>query len=168
MFRGVVFDVEGPVQAEVFVLFLAAGQVMLTGPCGADAWYIELAVGQDPLAIVNAVVTSVIGAPLVVHSTSWRTGRNSVMLSFVAVMNAHPRGLPAMPVGRSELARGGRTAAPTTVVAGAVIEHGLRHLAWLLRDDPAIAAALPDWADVLHQYVPEPFRQLMSSPEVRP
>jgi hypothetical protein len=42
-----------------------------------------------------------------------------------------------------------------------VIEHGLRHLAWLVQDDPAVAQALPaPWHDLLGGYVPEPFRHL--------
>jgi len=41
-----------------------------------------------------------------------------------------------------------------------VLEHALRHLAWLVRDDPAIAGALPEWPELLAGYVPEPFRAL--------
>jgi hypothetical protein len=41
------------------------------------------------------------------------------------------------------------------------VEHGLRHLAWLVHDDPVVAAELsPAWAAVLAGYVPEPFRTL--------
>ena len=39
-----------------------------------------------------------------------------------------------------------------------VLEHALRHLAWLIEDDPAIAAALPGWSAMLEGYGPEPFR----------
>jgi hypothetical protein len=42
-----------------------------------------------------------------------------------------------------------------------VIEHGLRHLAWLVEDDPMVARALPPaWRRALQTYVPEPFRHL--------
>jgi len=42
-----------------------------------------------------------------------------------------------------------------------VVEHGLRHMAWLAKDDPVVAAELPpDWHRVLAGYVPEPFRNL--------
>ncbi len=51
-------------------------------------------------------------------------------------------------------------AAPSTIEIGAVIEHALRHLKWLLADDPAIRRELPDWTGVLVGYAPEPFRAL--------
>ena len=160
MTGGRAFDVDGPVQAEVFVLYLADSQVMLTGPCGAGPWYLEVGAGQDPLAVVTAAFTRVIGPPLVVHSTSWRTDRESVVLSFVVITAAPVSGQPAIAVGRSELARGDAAAAPAVISSGQVIEHGLRHLAWLVQDDPAIASALPAWVTVLGWYLPEPFRQL--------
>lgn len=41
------------------------------------------------------------------------------------------------------------------------MEHGLRHLAWLARDDEVVRATLSDqWRAVLDGYVPEPFRHL--------
>jgi hypothetical protein len=36
------FDVEGPVQAEVFVVWLAGAHLELTGPCGPAPWLLEL------------------------------------------------------------------------------------------------------------------------------
>jgi hypothetical protein len=42
-----------------------------------------------------------------------------------------------------------------------VVEHGLRHLAWLASDDPVVRAELPEaWQAALAGYVPEPFRAL--------
>ena len=63
-------------------------------------------------------------------------------------------------VGRTELARGAATAAPASIQVDQVVEHGLRHLSLLLRDDSVVAAALPDWAPLLDAYRPEPFRQI--------
>jgi hypothetical protein len=64
-------------------------------------------------------------------------------------------------VGRAELARSEATAAPRDIATSAVVEHGLRHLAWLVVDDPVVAAELPSaWHAVLADYVPEPFRAL--------
>jgi hypothetical protein len=39
-----------------------------------------------------------------------------------------------------------------------VLEHAFRHLAWLVKDDEAVRAALPDWVAFLDTYAPEPFR----------
>lgn len=50
---------------------------------------------------------------------------------------------------------------PDTIGVEHVIEHALRHLAWLLADDPAIREALPPaWTIALASYHPEPFRAL--------
>ena len=43
------WSVEGPVQAEVFVLRMRAGRPELAGPCGPDPWYVELTNEDDPL-----------------------------------------------------------------------------------------------------------------------
>jgi hypothetical protein len=41
------------------------------------------------------------------------------------------------------------------------VEHGLRHLSWLSRDDPAIRDHLSrSWLDLVERYLPEPFRAL--------
>ena len=55
-----------------------------------------------------------------------------------------------MPVGRVDLARGGATTAPAAIGTAQVVEHGLRHLAWLAEDDPVVAARLDDpWRQAL-------------------
>lgn len=156
------FTVEGPVQAEIMVLALEAGKIVLTGPCGAAPWYVEIAKDADPMAVVAAISRLNVGEPAVVHSTSWRHARGGVVLSFVVVFDAAAvDGLPTTPVKRHELTRGEATTAPKYVSAGPVIEHGLRHLAWLARDDAAVGDALPaGWLAVLDGYVPEPFRRL--------
>jgi hypothetical protein len=51
-------------------------------------------------------------------------------------------------------------AAQKSIAVEAVIEHALRHLSWLVRDDPAVMQALAGWADVLSVFQPEPFRAL--------
>jgi len=156
------FDVEGPVQAEVFVLWLDGDQPALTGPCGAQPWYIEVARDEDPLAVVTQAVRRVIGEPTVAHSTSWRRDRDAVVLSFVVVIEPPlVDGMESVPLARAELARSSATAAPTEIATDQVVEHGLRHLAWLVRDDPVVAEALTGgWAAALSGYVPEPFRHV--------
>ena len=156
------WDIEGPVQAEVFVLWLAGDHVELTGPCGAAPWYVEVGGSEHPLAVVDRVVRDAIGDPLLVHSTSWRRDRDAVILSFVVVIEpSQVRAMDTARIGRAELARSEATAAPRSVSDGQVIEHGIRHLAWLAEDDPVVASTLsPGWRLALSGYVPEPFRAL--------
>ena len=154
--------VEGPVQAEVFVLRLRAGTIELAGPCGPAPWYLEVGAEDDPLEVVNRLSTNLLERPLLVHSTSWRRDRGAVILSFVVVIgdNQAPA-IEGVSVERAELARNGANAAPTGIVAGQVIEHGLRHLAWLVEDDDVVRHVLSEqWKRVLAGYVPAPFRHL--------
>jgi hypothetical protein len=155
-------DVQGPVQAEVFVVWLNGDRLELTGPCGAAPWIIELETAEHPMETVARIVRDAIGQATVVHSTSWRRDREAVILSFVAVIGPEARGsMESAPVGRSELARSQATAAPEQIAYQQVLEHGLRHLAWLAREDVVVAAELtPGWHAALSGYVPEPFRSL--------
>jgi hypothetical protein len=152
----------GPVQAEVFVLRMNSGSLELTGPCGADAWYIESHGDDDPMEVVTRLATNLMGPPLLVHSTSWRRGRGGVLLSFVIVLDDdQAKENPGVPVLRAELARNTATSPATGVGAAQVVEHALRHLAWLAQDDEAVRAQLsPAWLAALEGYVPEPFRHL--------
>ena len=156
------FDVEGPVQAEVFVVWLAGDHLELTGPCGAAPWLIELGATDHPVEVVTRIVRNVVGEPLLVHSTSWRRDRGAVILSFVVIIDdALVGSMDSLPIARSDLARGEATAAPREIATTQVVEHGLRHMAWLAQDDPAVAAELPiGWHTLLAEYVPEPFRNL--------
>jgi hypothetical protein len=111
---------------------------------------------------VDRIVRDVVGPPILVHSTSWRRDRDAVILSFVVVIDQAQVGIMAsVPIDRAELARSDATAAPRDIATSAVVEHGLRHLAWLAKDDPVVAAELPPtWRPILAEYVPEPFRNL--------
>jgi len=154
------WDVEGPVQAEVFVVWLNGDHLELTGPCGAAPWYIELGATDHPVEVVDRIVRNALGSPRLVHSTSWRRDRDAVILSFVVVVDDAGE-MESAPIGRSELARSSATAAPAQIAHTQVVEHGLRHLAWLVKDDAVVAAELSaDWQRVLGEYVPEPFRNL--------
>jgi hypothetical protein len=156
------FDVEGPVQAEVFVVWLNGDHLELTGPDGAAPWLIELGATDHPVEVVDRIVRDVVGAPLLVHSTSWRRDRDAVILSFVVVIDPERVGeMETRPIGRADLARSEATAAPRDIAYEQVVEHGLRHLAWLVADDPVVAGELSgEWRRVLASYVPEPFRAL--------
>lgn len=155
-------DIIGPVQAEVFVIWLNDDHLELTGPCGAAPWMIELGETEHPVEVVGRIVRDVIGPPRIVHSTSWRRDRAAVILSFVVVIDSTLVGaMESAPIGRTELARSKATAAPRSVAFGEVVEHGLRHMAWLVRDDPVVGTELDDrWREQLAAYLPEPFRAL--------
>ena len=155
-------DVEGPVRAEVFVVWLNGSGLELTGPCGAAPWIIEIGPTEHPVEVVDRMVRDTVGPPRLVHSTSWRRDRDAVILSFVAVIDSElVNGMDSAPIGRADLARSQATAAPRDIAHEQVVEHGLRHLAWLAQDDPVVAAELPSgWPAVLVGYVPEPFRSL--------
>jgi hypothetical protein len=159
---GVALDVVGPVQAEVFVVTLGADGLELTGPCGAAPWLLELGETDHPMDVVARIVRAELGEPLLVHSTSWRRDRGAVILSFVVAIDERTAStMERRPIGRRELARGGAADAPAAIDFEQVVEHGLRHLAWLVQDDPGVAAALPrTWQPALAGYAPEPFRSL--------
>jgi hypothetical protein len=153
-------DIAGPVQAEVLALCLGESGIELTGPCGPAPWYIEVGADDDPLGLAAAMVRKHLASPLVVHSTSWRRGNGSVLLTFVA-----PLGRASLttttPVRRVPLARNSATGPPRVTTIAQVIEHGLRHLSWLVLDDPVVATRLSGhWASALREYYPEPFRAL--------
>jgi hypothetical protein len=156
------WDVDSPVQAEVFVVWLDGDRILLTGPDGPQPWLLQLGATEHPVEVVDRIVRDVVGPPILVHSTSWRRDRAAVILSFVVVIPRELVGsMASIPIERAELARSEATAAPRAIATAAVVEHGLRHLAWLAQDDPVVAAELPlAWRPLLAAYVPEPFRAL--------
>jgi hypothetical protein len=156
------WDVTSPVQAEIFTIWRSGDHLELTGPCGAPPWIVELGATEHPVEVVDRIVRDVVGEPLLIHSTSWRRDRDAVILSFVVFIDPTLVGtMESVPIGRAELARSEATAAPVEIATAAVLEHGLRHMAWLAKDDPVVSHALdPGWRDLLAPYVPEPFRAL--------
>jgi hypothetical protein len=127
----------------------------------------SLQVGLPPGRAADSVLADALARygleARILHSTSWRHDGEHVILTYLAVVDppgAPNENLAPEVVGRAALARGAATAAPASIQVEQVVEHALRHLAWLLHDDPAVAAALPGWVPLLEAYVPEPFRQL--------
>lgn len=112
--------------------------------------------------MVARLSTNLMGPPLLVHSTSWRRDRGGVILSFVVVNAAGQAAhLAGVPIQRAELARSSATSAAAAIQTNQVLEHGLRHLAWLAREDETVKGTLDGaWKVVLESYVPEPFRHL--------
>ena len=155
-----VLAVESPLRGEVFVVFLEGTTIRWSGPAGPAAWRIEVAGGSDPMDVVREVVSRVLGPPTVLHSTSWRTDSGGIVLTFLAIVEPDQLGdRPSAPVSRVQLARGDAVEAPTDITEAQVIEHALRHLAWLVDDDPAICGRLsPAWRDALDAYPAEPFQ----------
>ncbi len=141
---------------------LRRDRLELTGPCGPDAWYIESHPDDDPMEVVKRLSTNLMGPPLLVHSTSWRRGAGGVILSFLVVVGEDQASeLASVPIGRADLARNTATDSATGIATSQVVEHALRHVAWLAQDDTAVQAALsPAWLALLAGYVPEPFRHL--------
>jgi hypothetical protein len=156
------WDVEGPVRAEIFMIWLNDDRLELTGPDGAAPWIVQLDDTEHPVAVVERIVSGLVGRPMLVHSTSWRRDGSAVILSFVVVIGPEQvAGMDSAPVPRAELARSEATRAPASIGYAQVLEHGLRHLAWLAQDDKVVADRLPDgWHRALGSYVPEPFRSL--------
>jgi hypothetical protein len=156
------WDVEGPVRAEIFMVRLNGDRLELTGPDGPVAWLVQLDDAEHPVGVVTRIVSGLVGPPVLVHSTSWRRDGPAVILSFVVVIGAEQAvGLASAPIDRAELARSEATKAPERIGQVQVLEHGLRHLAWLVHDDDVVASRLSSgWRDALSTYVPEPFRSL--------
>ena len=80
------WDVDSPIQAEVFVVWLDGDRLQLTGPDGPQAWLLQLGPTEHPVEVVDRIVRDVVGPPMLVHSTSWRRDRDAVILSFVVVI----------------------------------------------------------------------------------
>src|SRR3954469_24848410 len=66
------WDVDSPVQAEVFVVWLDGDRLQLTGPDGPQPWILQLGAEEHPVEVVDRIVRDVVGPPILVHSTSWR------------------------------------------------------------------------------------------------
>lgn len=148
---------------ELLVVHRRDHEIRVLRPVHAPALQLGWSPGRAADAVLGAALARYGLAPIVLHSTSWRHEADHVVLTYLAVV-APPEepnpNLASEPVERVELARGDRAAAPASIAVEQVLEHALRHLAWLLADDPAVAAALPDWQVALAGYVPEPFRGL--------
>jgi len=149
---------------EVLPVGLRDGRLFWLKPVHAESLRLGLPASAQPAGIVLDALKWYPLEPIVVHSTSWRHEAGRVILTYVAAVSPPgqlPRdSLQELPVGRAELARGEAMAAPKTIGVEAVLEHALRHLAWLVRDDPAVMQALAGWNDVLAGFQPEPFRAL--------
>jgi hypothetical protein len=151
---------------EVLPVMLRDTQLLALHPDCADSFVVGWPAGARPEEVAARALGGLGLEPIVLHSTSWRHAGGEVVLTYLAVVEpaAPPASWSLAPVDRSELARGDVLAPPVAIGVQQVLEHALRHLAWLHRDDPAIAAALQDWAAPLADYTPEPFRPFQGVP----
>jgi hypothetical protein len=152
---------------EAIVLYLDGSGIRHVYPHGRETIRAPWDPDLDPTESIVDSVAELGLAPAMVHSTSWRIVRRQVVLTFLVVVEA-PAALPSSceveQVTRAELARGRATGAPEAVHLSQVVEHGLRHLAWLVSEDDAIHEALAPWSAALVAYRPEPFRAFGHDP----
>ena len=144
------------------MLRLNDGVPELAGPCGPVPWYLEVGPDEDPVEVVSRLSANLLGPPLLAHSTSWRRARGGVILSFIVVIaDGQAPDFEGVPIGRAELARNSATEAARSIAAAQVIEHGLRHLSWLAKEDQVVKDVLSeDWKRLLEGYVPKPFQHV--------
>ena len=95
------------------------------------------------------------------HSTSWRHSGNEVILTYIVVVNpdsSTPPSWETKAVEHVEIARGSALTPPPVIATDQVLEHALRHLAWLVGEDEVMGKLLTGWAKPLEGYIPEPFQ----------
>jgi hypothetical protein len=152
---------------EAVVLYLDDGGIRHLSPHGYQTVRAPWDPDLDPHEVIVDAVAELGLTPVMVHSTSWRVVRQMILLTFLVVVEP-PRHIPAaydvQLVTRTQLARGRAIGPPPEVHLSQVVEHGLRHLAWLVREDEVIHEALADWSRTLSQYEPEPFRAFGRKP----
>jgi predicted ATPase/CRP-like cAMP-binding protein len=151
---------------EILPVYLVEGQPWMLRPQGAASFQVDAGTGVPARLVAGALENASLEAAIV-HSTSWRYQGGRLVLTYLAVLpepgseQRRAPGFEAVPIMRAELARGTAREAPQEVDVAQVVEHGLRHLSWLSRDDPAIRDHLNrSWLDLVERYLPEPFRAL--------
>ncbi len=146
---------------EIVPVFLGAGSIYWVRPRDKPSWQVQSGSDADPNDIVAHAVRELKSTPLVVHSTSWRFQRENLVLTYIAVISNDQvfiDGFEAIGVTHRDIARGSATASPEGIEVEEVIEHALRHLSWLARDDSSIANALPKgWVEALEPFPAQPF-----------
>ena len=152
---------------EAVVLHLADDGIRHLHPTGQQTVAARWDPDLDPHEAIVDTVAELGLKPFMVHSTSWRVERKLIVLTFLVAVERPdriPNAYEIELVARTELARGNATGPPVHVHPSQVVEHGLRHLAWLVREDGAIHHALEDWSRALSEYEPEPFRAFGREP----
>jgi hypothetical protein len=158
--------VDGP-WLEAVVLYLDSDGIRHIVPRGDDVVRAQWDPDLDPNEVIVDAVADLGLRPFMVHSTSWRVVGQWILLTFLVAVEPParvPDACEAELVTRVELARGQAIGPAPKVHLSQVVEHGLRHLAWLVREDEAINQALAGWTRTLSVYTPEPFRAFGREP----
>jgi hypothetical protein len=146
---------------EILPVFLDEQGICRLRPWDRESWRVPYAGSQEAAHVVSDRLAAADLTPALIHSTSWRQERGAVLLTHLAVLRpprAAARCFERRRVSRRELARGTAFSAPCLIEVEHVVEHALRHLAWLNAEDEATRAALgPEWRKTLRHYHPEPF-----------
>ncbi len=149
---------------EILPVYIRDGSIRWLRPAGSESLQVEAGSGGHPGDTVVGALARYGIRPEAVHSTSWRTGQGRLVVTYLAVLDSidvPPATLRSVEVRRSELARGSATGPPPSIEIDHVIEHALRHFAWLLQDDPVIRDLFAErWGPALESYTPEPFRSV--------
>jgi len=153
---------------EAVVVYLGPDDLHHVRPADAPTFRPHWEVDLQPGEVVVDAIAGLGLSPFLVHSTSWRMEGGRVVLTYLVAIEPPgdlAAGLLDTQVARSELARGSAMGrAPLDVEVAQILEHGLRHFAWLVRDDPGVHEALPEWVEALASYEPEPFRAFDGPP----
>ena len=152
---------------EALFTYLGADGARQLRPIHASSLRLGWPPDQQPGDIVAHAARRYELRPLLVHSTSWRLEAGRIVLTYVVVVERPDdlnENLSAEPVSRADLARGDAMGPPPEIGVSQVLEHAFRHLSWLVKDDDAVRAALPDWTAFLGTYEPEPFRAFGAPP----
>jgi len=156
-------DDAGAPAFEILPVRLEEGVLHLLRPAGSASWLVDSTPGRSAGELVGAALAAAGLRAAVVHSTSWRQHAGRLVLTYLAVVSepASAEGFEDGAIGRTELARGGTHGPPAVIDVAQVVEHAMRHLSWLSRDDPVIGPALSrEWLAKVAEYHPEPFRSL--------
>ena len=142
------------VAVETFLLGVHAGRLTYR------AAHHDLLDDEHPDDIARHLAGFTAGGPdgRLVHSTSWRFATGRIVLTYAALPDPHPAGATILPPA-APIAIGSDPLAPSppAVAAADVVSHACRHLAFLHRTDPVVAAASrrhPRLWDLLDAYRP--------------
>lgn len=148
---------------EILPVLADPGGLWYLKPRSRDSWRVPCGRGRAVRQVVRRRLASAGVRAAVVHSTSWREARQGILLTHLAVIGPPAggtlRGFERRPVERCDPVRGTATSPPRVIDVEDVVEHALRHLAWLSVGDATVAIALgARWRELLQGYEPAPFR----------